>query len=378
MDSIQPAMQRFIDAGKTPGLSTLVSRKGEIIHAGCYGFLDEEAGKPIQPDSIFRIFSLTKPITSVALLMLINDGLVTLDDPISTYFPELRQMKVYAFDTQGNSTLEELQQEITIWHLLTHTSGLAYGIGIDDHPVEQMYIEAGLFEIPLAEMIKKLAELPLANQPGAIWRYSISHDVIGHLSEILTDMPLDLFLQERLFQPLGMEDTGFFVPENKRKRFGPFYDTTAEGELMEVEPVNESLFLKADRVPSAGGGLVSTIGDYARFLALLTPEHESVPRLLSRDCVQEMTTNQLTGGQLPIRFADPWPGMGFGYGIGVQKDHRPESGWPAGTFGWFGSGCVHAWVFPQEAMFMITMNATAMHMEPGETLRTQVYEAIGP
>jgi CubicO group peptidase (beta-lactamase class C family) len=383
MERIQPAMQRYIDERKIAGISTLAVRQGEIIQSGCYGMLDIEAGKPVQADSIFRIYSLTKPITAVALLMLIEEGDLKLDYPVSGYFPELRKMKVYSSNSEGESTLEEMEREITIWHLLTHTSGLGYGFGIDDHPVEKMYQAAGIFsdivtlKMSLKEMIFNLANLPLAAQPGAVWRYSIAYDVIGHLIQVITDKPLDVFLKERIFEPLEMTDTGFFVPKEKRDRFGPMYSGPEEGEISAVDKSDDSPFLDPNIALSGGVGLVSTMSDYSHFLTILANEGQwGDVRLLSRDIIKQMTSNQLTGGQFPVRFDDLWPGMGYGLGVGVHTDHLPNEGWPAGTFGWIGVSGVWAWVFPKESVSIIAMPQARFYWDAGAAFQELVYEAV--
>jgi CubicO group peptidase (beta-lactamase class C family) len=315
--------------------------------------------------------------------MLVEEGNLKLDYPISRYFPELRQMKVYSSNSEGESTLEEMEREITIWHLLTHTSGLGYGFGIDDHPVEKMYQAAGIFsdivtlKMSLKEMIFNLANLPLAAQPGAVWRYSIAYDVIGHLIQVITDKPLDVFLKERIFEPLEMTDTGFFVPKEKRDRFGPMYSGPEEGEISAVDKSDDSPFLDPNIAPSGGVGLVSTMSDYSHFLTILANEGQwGNVRLLSRDIVKQMTSNQLTGGQFPVRFDDLWPGMGYGLGVGVHTDHLPNEGWPAGTFGWIGVSGVWAWVLPKESVSIIAMPQARFYFDPGVAFQELVYEAV--
>ena len=383
MERMQPAMQRFIDEGKIAGISTLAARQGNVIHSGCYGMLDKESGKPVQPDSIFRIYSLTKPVTAVGLLMLIEEGAWKLHDPISYYLPPLGQMKVYSNDAERGSTFEEMEREMTIWHLLTHTSGLGYGYGIDDHPVESMYQEAGFFshivtlQMSLGEMVDQLAELPLAFQPGASWRYSIGYDVIGYLIQVITDKPLGVFFNERIFEPLEMEDTGFFVPEERQDRFGPMYSNLHEGEISAVDYPDNSPFLNPDIAPAGGLGLVSTLSDYSRFLTLLINGGRwGGVQLLSRDTVKKMTSNQLTGGQFPVRFGDPWPGLGYGLGVGVQTDHLPNEGWPAGTFGWLGVSGTWAWIFPEESVSIIAMSQAWYTWSPGDAFQKLVYDEI--
>jgi CubicO group peptidase (beta-lactamase class C family) len=345
--------------------------------------LDIEAGKLVQPDSIFRIYSLTKPITALALLILLEEGKLRLDEPITKYFPTLRKMKVYQNNMAGRATFVEIEKAITIRHLLTHTSGLGYGFGIDDHPVEKLYQSAGFFndiltlQVSLPEMMRMLGDLPLAFQPGAAWRYSIAYDVIGHLIEIISDSPLDIFLKTRLFEPLEMIDTAFFVPEEKRERFGSMYCGPDEGEIFEVDNSSDSPFLEPNNAQSGGGGLVSTISDYLNFLTLLGNGGQwGNVRLLSQELVKYMISNQLTPSQFPVRFGEAWPGMGYGLGVGVQIDHLPNEGWPFGTFGWLGFSGVGAWVFPKESAIFIAMPQATYYFEPGHTCRELVYETL--
>ncbi len=383
MERIRLAMQSYIDEGKIAGISTLVIQDGEVIQSECYGMLDIEARKPVQPDSIFRIYSLTKPITSVALLMLVEEGHLTLEDPISAYIPELRDMKVYSSAADAEASLVEAERDITIWHLLTHTSGLCYGSETIDEPIEDMYREAKIqseiktLQMSLAEMIGKLASLPLATQPGVTWRYSLSHDVIGYLIQLISGQPFDVFLKERIFEPLDMPDTGFYVREDQRDRFGPMYSGPEEGEISIIDKNDDSPFLDPGIAPSGGGGLVSTMSDYSHFLNLLANGGRwGNVRLLAQDTVEQMTTNQLTGDLFPVRFSDPWPGMGYGLGVGVQVDHVPQDGWPAGVFGWIGVGGTVAWIFPEQSVSVLAMPQAGFYWDAADACRKMVYEAI--
>jgi CubicO group peptidase (beta-lactamase class C family) len=383
MDRIRPAMHSYIDEGKIAGIGTLVIHHGEVIHSECYGMLDLEAGKPVQPDSIFRIYSLTKPITSVALMMLIEEGHLALEDPISAYIPELRDMKVHLSAADAEASPVEAERDITIWHLLTHTSGLGYGFGAYDDPVEDIYREAEILneiftlQTSLPEMVRRLEGLPLANQPGAAWRYGLAHDVIGYLIQLISGQPFDVFLKERIFEPLDMLDTGFYVPEGKLDRFGPMYSGPEEGEISVIDKNDDSPFLDPGVAPSGGTGLVSTMSDFSHFLDMLASGgRRGNVRLLAQDTVEQMTTNQLTGEQFPVRFDDPWPGMGYGLGVGVQTDHVPKEGWPAGVFGWIGISGTIAWVFPKESISVIAMPQARFYFDPADDFKRLVYETI--
>jgi CubicO group peptidase (beta-lactamase class C family) len=235
LNEIDTAMQAFIDQGKFAGIATLIARYGKVAHFECYGKLDLALDKPIQANSLFRIQSLTKPITAVASLILYDEGRFNLDDPVSKWIPEFKNFKVMQDNTNIDSELDDLEKEITIWHLLTHTSGLGYGFNQDStDPIDEIYRDAkminsiGLLQLPLKEIIQKVVELPLAAQPGATWRYSLTYDVLGYLIGLISGKPLNVFLCEHIFEPLGMHDTSFVVPQGKIERFGPLYSGPGE------------------------------------------------------------------------------------------------------------------------------------------------------
>lgn len=265
----------------------------------------------------------------------------------------------------------------------SHTSGLGYGFGAYDDPVEEIYREAEILseivtlQTSLPEMIPKLASLPLANQPGAAWRYGLAHDVIGYLIQLISGQPFDVFLKERIFEPLDMLDTGFYVPEEKRDRFGPMYSGPEKGVLSVIDKHDDSPFLDPAGAPSGGTGLVSTMSDYSHFLDMLTNGGRwGNDLVLAQDTVKQMTTNQLKGGQFPVRFDDPWPGMGYGLGVGVQTDHVPKEGWPAGVFGWIGVSGTIAWVYPKESVYVVAMPQVGFYWDAADAFQKLVYEAI--
>jgi CubicO group peptidase (beta-lactamase class C family) len=376
LNEIDVAMQSFIDEGKLAGISTLIARRGKVVHLGCYGKLDLAANKPVQADSLFRIASLTKPITCVATLMLCEEGHFKLDDPVSKWIPEFKNFKVFQDNTNVNSELADLETEITFWHLLTHTSGLAYGWNREPQeqlePIKDIYYNAKIIrplglQLPLPEMIQKIAELPLAAQPGATWRYSLAHDVLGYLIGLISGKPFEAFLHERIFKPLGMPDTGFYVPQDKLDRFGPFYRATEENGLSVLDDLAASPYIRPDKVPSGGMGLISSIVDYSRFMLMLANggELEGV-RLLDHKTVQMMTTNQLPDELVPI-FS--WPGMGYGLGVGVLVTDAPQ-------VGWIGTSGTSAWFYPSEEMIVIAMPQVFLNWEASDTLQKIAREAI--
>ncbi|MBT3943272.1 MAG: beta-lactamase family protein [Chloroflexi bacterium] len=255
-------MQGMVDEGKLAGISTLLARKGEIFHQENFGQLDLESGRAIQTDSIYRIFSMTKPIASVALMMLHEQAKFRLDDPLSAYIPEFADLTVATGMTQTGVRLESPISAPTVRQLLSHSAGFSYG-WFQDTPVDKMYQDAKILSVgsDLESMVSRLAKIPLAYQPGTQWRYSVSTDVVGRLVEVLSGQSFDQYLQERIFEPLGMSDTRFHVPEEDLDRFATVYGPSESGG---IEPSDNNFLRNFGRPPllfSGGGGLVSTIGD---------------------------------------------------------------------------------------------------------------------
>jgi CubicO group peptidase (beta-lactamase class C family) len=364
---IDESMQAFVDQGKVAGLATLVSRRGRVLHRRGYGKLNLATGQPVQDDSLFRLASLTKPITAVAMLMLLEQGRFDLHDRVSRWIPEFADLKVYQGAPGGQVELAELERPLTVRHLLTHTAGFAYGVEPND-PVAGRYREAGFFsslfvlQASLPELIRRLARLPLVAQPGVGFRYSIAYDVLGYLIELIADRPFDVFLRERIFEPLGMVDTSFVVPPNKLNRFGPLYTHGDESELVVLDDPATSAWAQADTVRSGGGGLVSTLPDYFRFLSLLLNDGElDGVRLLARTTVAQMTTNQLPGA---VR-----PDEGYGFGVGVQVEDQRPAGLPQGLFGWGGGTGPGAWVYPAAGLIIASMYQAFAYSAPAKRLR---------
>jgi len=271
---IDTAMQRYVDEGKIAGILAMVARRGATVYANCLGMMDIEASKAVQFDTLFRIYSMTKPITTAAVMMLYEEGHLQLTDPMSRFIPGFEHVKVLARETESGLELADLEHEITIWHLLTHTSGLSYGSGEND-PVDEVYqkrFRPMLEREPdttLEQMIQALAWLPLAHQPGSAWRYSFATDVLGYLVQVVSGKPFEDFLKQRIFAPLGMVDTDFYVPEHKIGRFAANYGPDEEGGLKVIDAPATSRYAKPTTHPSGGGGLVSTAPDYMRFAQML-------------------------------------------------------------------------------------------------------------
>ena len=256
LERIRPVMQGYVDDGNLPGFLTVVARHGKIVHFETIGMRDVENKKPVEPDTIFRIYSMSKPITSVAVMMLYEEGRFQLGTPVSKFIPQFKNMKVY---NEDQTEILDAKKEITIKHLLMHTAGLTYGWG--NKPVDALYKEAKIREpgSTLVDMVEKLGKIPLVHEPGERWTYSVSTDVLGYLVEVVSGMPFEEFLQTRLFKPLGMVDTAFSVPLEKADRFAALYRHNRREGLM--KRVGGDAPLAKDKLsffPSGGGGLVST------------------------------------------------------------------------------------------------------------------------
>lgn len=377
---IGEVMQGYVDQGKLTGLITLVARYGNVVHRERFGMMDLKANKPMQFDTIFRIYSMTKPLTSVALMMLFEQGLIRLTDPVTKWIPALGKVKVLANDGR----LADLDREITIHDLLRHTSGLSYNGYYDDtgELVDKLYDEADLWpaDATSEEMVRRITELPLAFQPGQAWRYSAATDVVGHVVELISGISLAQYLQDKILDPLGMEDTAFSVPPDKVVRFAALYGTTEEGTLQEIDtPVGGDYFNVS--LHSGGHGLVSTAADYLRLAQFLLNRGElDGVRLLGPKTVELMTMNHLPPAVLPMTMgAEPMPGLGFGLGFSVMLDVALSGMMgSAGLYGWSGWAKTHFWVDPQEGIIGIIM---PQHVYTGThpvvvDFRTLVYQAL--
>ena len=300
LERIRPVMQGYVDDGSLPGFLTVVARRGKIVHFETIGMRDVENNKPVEPDTIFRIYSMSKPITSVAVMMLYEEGHFQLGTPVSKFIPEFKNMKVYNAD---QTEILDAKKPITIKHLLMHTAGFTYGWG--NKPVDERYKELKIFEsgTTLADMVNKLADIPLVHEPDERWTYGVSVDVLGYLVEVVSGMPFEEFLQTRLFGPLGMVDTGFSVPPEKVDRYAALYRHNRREGLM--KRVGRDAPLANDELsffPSGGGGLVSTAADYMRFSQMLLNGGElDGVRILGKKTVELM--------RYPHH--DDWFGLGF-------------------------------------------------------------------
>lgn len=382
--------ERYVDDDRLAGWSLLISRHGRVAHRSTYGRRDLEADLPIEPDTLFRIYSMTKPITSVAAMMLYEQGAFDLSDPVSAFIPAFAGVRVYTGGPATKPVTVPALEPIRIRHLLTHTSGLTYGFH-RVHPVDEMYRTCG-FEwgapagLDLAACCDAWATLPLVYQPGAEWIYSIATDVLGRVIEVASGQPLDQYFRTRIFEPLGMSDTGFSLSAKQCERLAALYiPDPGTGRARRYDEIGNAAF-DDDRFLSGGGGLIGSIGDYHRFTQFLLRGGElDGVRLLGDRTLRFMTRNHLPGGVDLSTFGRPlfaetkYDGMGFGLGFSVLIDPAANGviGSP-GAFAWGGAASTNFWVDPAEDLSIIFMT----QLLPSSTyplrnqLRQLVYAAL--
>jgi CubicO group peptidase (beta-lactamase class C family) len=370
-------VRRLVDEGKHAGIATLVARNGRVVDLYSYGKASLEPDQPMQQDTIFRIYSMSKIVSSVAALILLEEARFKLDDPVGGYLPELARMKVFTGGTKEKPLLADAQKPITIESLLTHSSGLIYGFG--NGPLDQLYRDAKLEEsASLADFVTRVSKLPLAHEPGEKWSYGLSTDVLGALVEKVSGQSFGGFLEERVFRPLKMSDTGFSVPEAKRSRLATIYEKGEDGKL---KPAKPGFAIKPDAGPkleAGGAGLFSTLGDYARFMQMLLNGGElEGTRLLSRKTVELMMENHLAGMARPTISGNEFEGFGLGGGVRVDLARGPLPG-SLGAFGWDGAATTRARIDPKERLLMLVFTQHFPYDEHGLFWRfsTLVYSAI--
>ncbi|MHB9028318.1 MAG: serine hydrolase domain-containing protein [Candidatus Latescibacterota bacterium] len=369
-------LTQYAGEKKIPGAVALIYRHGKVVYFKSFGMADIEAGVPMRNDSMFRIASMSKALTSTAVMMLYEEGRFLLNDPVSKFIPEFRDMKVMVADSSGGSPkLVPAKREITIRHLLNHTSGLTYGSG----PVAPFYKNAGMTvgltptEGTIGEMIRKLAGLPLVSQPGEEFQYGMSIDVLGYLVERVSGMTFDKFMEERIFKPLGMKDTCFTLPQAKLPRVARLYRLNREGVLVK-DPV-DPVYLCSQTYFSGGAGLVSTAADYLKFAQMILNNGQlNGVRLLSRKTVELMTTNSI--GDLYAPFRDT-SGDKFGYGFGIRTERGVHDELESlGIIGWDGAFHTRCWIDPKEDLIGIYMSQADGTLKTYTRYRVLVYQAI--
>jgi CubicO group peptidase (beta-lactamase class C family) len=386
LQRIGPMMDDFVKDNRLPGIMTLVQRRGKIVHFGTSGLMNIEASEPIQADNIFRIYSMTKPIVSVAAMMLLEEGRFRLNDPVAKFIPAFASTKVYAGSSALGLQLVDQQPLMTVHHLLTHTSGLSYGWFFDS-PIEDLYRKAipelFLRDRPLQEVIERIAQIPLLFQPGTKWRYSYATDVLGYVVQILADMPLADFLEQRVLTPLGMVDTAFHVPAAKASHVAQIYASKA---LYDPYPIpSENVPLVGDvsaptQCPSSGGGLTSTLSDYLKFCNCLLHNGTSAgQQLISRKTLAWMTANHIPDRLMPLSIGPNELDHGFGLGFRVTTDlGKARALTSVGEYGWAGAAQTYFWIDPSEDFIglMMTQHMPLEQYPVQQIFRNLAYQAI--
>jgi CubicO group peptidase (beta-lactamase class C family) len=386
---------RYVDDGRLPGWLITVSRHGRLAHVSCCGSRDIEAGLPVAPDTLWRIYSMTKPVTSVAAMMLYEEGAFELTDPVSAFIPSFAGVRVYAGGPDLRPVTVPATEPVRIWHLLTHTSGLTYGF-MQSHPVDALYRAAG-YDLAsnapgdLAATARNWAKLPLLHQPGARWSYSVSTAVLGRVLEVITGQTLDEVIAERILSPLKMTDTRWWVDAEDANRMAALYVANpANGKALRYDLIGAGAFTKPEML-GGGEGLISSAADYHRFTQMLLHRADSPAgeldgtRLLSPRTVGYMARNHLPGGLDLDTFGRtlytefPFRGVGFGLGFAVVTD--PVAGrlvCSAGELSWGGAASTAFWIDPQEELtvsfFTQLLPSSAYRIRP--QLRQLVYQAL--
>jgi CubicO group peptidase (beta-lactamase class C family) len=378
--------RHYVDDGRLPGWTIVLARDGRIAFLESYGQRDIEAATPVEPDTIFRIYSMTKPITAVAALMLWEEGHFELTDPVSRVLGAFEDLRVYSKGSSTNYVTTGVTEPMRMWHLFSHTAGLTYGF-LNAHPVDALYRQAGFEwgsppDANLAECCDIWASLPLLFQPGSEWNYSVSLDVLGRVVEVLSGMPLDQFFRTRILEPLGMTDTAFFVPEHDHHRLAALYvPNPATGRTMRMDAMG-SQAMSPPAALMGGGGLVSTAHDYHRFAQMLARGGElGGTRLLSPRTVAMMASNHLPEGQDLLTFGRPlfaettFEGVGFGLGVSVTIDpvaaKVPGS---VGDFGW--GGAASTWFMVDPAEDLTALFLTQLLPSSTYRIRSQIKQLI--
>ena len=374
---LETGLQRFVDEGRLAGVTTLLARRGKVVHVTTFGKKDVRSPNPITRDSIFRIYSMTKPVTATAMMMLFEEGKWQLDDPVSRYIPEFAKLQVYIGDNpDGTMKLEDARRAMTMRELMTHTSGLGYVLN-PANAVDRLIIKEQILrsDVPLQVMIDKLAKTPLMAQPGTRWYYSIAIDVQGYLVQKLSGQSFDDFLQARLFGPLGMKDTAFYVPKQKLDRLARVHTDGQDGQL--APPANDAPDVTTrPSGPSGGGGLYSTADDYLRFAQMLLNGGEFAgTRYLSPRTVQMMRTNHLAAEPLKtVRAGTGW-GLGFRTVMDAAAAGEPVAD---GTFDWYGLAGTWFWIDPASDLVFVGMiqHRGRANNEIRTISRNLVYQAL--
>jgi CubicO group peptidase (beta-lactamase class C family) len=383
-------LDRYVDSGCLPGVNVLVSRAGKIVYRHMYGQRDIERSLPVEADTIYRFYSMTKPITSVAIMQLYEQGIFQLKDPISNWIPSFSDSQVFVSGDAKNPQVKDATRDISFHDLLTHTSGLTYHFHMA-HVVDEMYRRAGFdwTKSPgdLENQCDILASLPLLFDPGTEWNYSYSTDVLGRLIEVMSGLSLDVYLQKNIFDPLEMVDTGFSVPEGKHERFASCYYPNGEAkQAVLLDDAQRSQYLREPEAFSGGGGLVSTLADYHRFTqALRNGGSVNGKRIVGRKTLEFMVCNHLPGGVDLTEYGRPlfsetaYDGVGFGLGFSVVVDPaKAKVLCQKGEYAWGGAASTAFWIDPVEdltVIFLTQLLPSSTHPIRPE-MKALVYQAL--
>jgi CubicO group peptidase (beta-lactamase class C family) len=384
---IESWMKQQVSSGRLAGLEVMINRRGETAFHHCHGKRDMARGTDATPDTIYRIYSMTKAMTTVAIMMLYEEGRFQLDDPITRFLPAFANLRVHTGGGFGAVMTEPANRDITFRDLMTHTSGLTYGF-MQANPVDAAYRANGL-ELPgadltLADMAAKLTAMPLLAHPGTQWNYSIATDLLGHLIAVISGVPFDQFLRERVIGPLGMHDTDFQVAPDQVGRFAACYVRGADGHPQLLDDAATSKFLTKPKAPSGGGGLVSTARDYMRFCQMILGRGRlGHVQLLGRKTVDLMMMNHLNGDMAAMgqpRFGESnFHGIGFGLGFSVMLDPaRAQIVGTPGECAWGGMASTAFWIDPTEelAVVMMTQLIPSSTYPIRRELRVLAYQAL--
>lgn len=376
LHQIDQIMNGFVKDHRIAGGIVLVARHGRVAFDETYGLMNLETGQPLERDTIFRIYSMSKAITSAAALILHDEGKLDLDAPVADYLPEFQDMKVLKDEVEVLAT-----KTMTVADLLRHTSGLIYGSDGED-PLAKVYNQVDVRDdyADLALMTKKLGQLPLRFEPGEDWEYGVSIDVLGRVVEVVSGQPLDEFFRTRIFEPLGMTDTGFYVPPEKVDRFAANYYSDDKGRMIILDDPTQSGYLSKPGLLSGGGGLVGTASDYMRFLLMVAGGGElDGQRILSPESIRLMTTNQTPKEAGWVTFGEE-ERTGVAYGLGFSVTVETSEANPdarVGEYGWGGAASTHYWVSPQDDLIVVTMEQRMPYSPLTEvTLKPVIYDAI--
>ncbi|MDD9918967.1 MAG: serine hydrolase [Rhodospirillaceae bacterium] len=390
LQRITPWMADYVASGKLPGCLTAVMRRGKLAYLAHTGMADPDIGRPVDENTVFRIYSMTKPIVSAAIMTFFEEGRFQLDDPVARFLPEFADTPVWVDGDGSDMRTEPPAEPMKIWHLLTHTAGLVYGAR-NDTPVGALCRANGIdFSRrnggDLAETVRRLAEIPLRWQPGTRWEYSVATDVLGRLVEVLAGQPLDEVLQARIFDPLGMSDTGFQVRTEQLTRFAALY-TAKEGGIGRDDGSDDTASHARDvTLFSGGGGLVSTAADYLRFAEMIRRKGVlGDTRILGRRTVELMAMNHLpnnsdmAGMGTPVHSETSYEGIGFGLGFSVVLDPATaKAACSPGELAWGGAASTAFWIDPEEeiSVVFLTQLMPSSSYPIRRELRSLVYQAI--